>query len=118
MIRCNILTLVRCNITTLALQQAQRKLSKNLEISYNNVIYQIQTKAPGYSMRGAYVTVCESPKEVILLYKNKPQPYKTFDKNNRPKQAVASKDINSHVDKRKIGRKPKPDHPWYSGLAS
>ncbi|MCX7122123.1 MAG: ISNCY family transposase [Gammaproteobacteria bacterium] len=98
--------------------QAQRKLSKNLEISYNNVIYQILTKAPGYSMRGAYVTVCESPSQVVLLYKNKPQPYKTFDKNNRPKQAVSGKDINAHFDKRTIGRKPKSDHPWYSGLAS
>lgn len=32
----------------------------NLEISYNNVIYQVITKAPGYNMRGAEVTVCES----------------------------------------------------------
>jgi hypothetical protein len=98
--------------------QAQRKLSKNLEISYNNVIYQIQTKSPGYSMRGAYITVCESPSQVILLYKNKPQPYQIFNKNNRPTQAVSGKDLNAHFDKRTIGRKPKPDHPWYSGLAS
>lgn len=98
--------------------QAQRKLSKNLEISYNNVIYQIQTKSPGYTMRGACLTVCESPNQVILLYKNKSLPYKTFDKNNRPGQALDSKNINAHIDKRTIGRKPKPDHPWYSGLAS
>ena len=98
--------------------QVERKLSKNLEISYKNVIYQIQTKSPGYSMRGASLTVCESPTQVILLYKNKPQPYKTFNKNNRPKEVVASKDINAHVDKRTIGRKQKQNHPWYSRLAS
>lgn len=98
--------------------QVQRKLSKNLELSYKNVIYQIQTKSPGYTMRGASVTVCESPSQVILLYKNKPQPYKTFDKNNRPKQVLDSKDLNAHLDKRTIGRKPRPDHPWCRGFAS
>jgi transposase len=98
--------------------QTQRKLSKNLELSYKNVIYQIQTKSPGYMMRGAFVTVCESPSQVILLYKNKPQPYKTFDKNNRPKQVLDSKDLNAHLDKRTIGRKPRPDHPWCRGFAS
>ncbi len=98
--------------------QVQRKLSKNLELSYKNVIYQIQTKTPGYSMRGASITVCESPSQIILLYKNKAQPYKTFDKHNRPKQPVAGKDINVHLDKRTIGRKPRPDHPWCKGFAS
>ncbi len=98
--------------------QAERKLSKNLEISYKNVIYQIQTKSPGYSMRGASLTVCESPTQVILLYKNKPQPYKTFNKNNRPKEVITSKDINAHVDKRTVGQKPKSNHPWRNRLAS
>ena len=92
--------------------QAQRRLSINLELSYKNVIYQIQTKAPGYSMRGAAVTVCERPGEVILLYKGKPQPYQTFDKNNRPKEAVASKDLNRYLDTNKMRRTPKPNHPW------
>jgi hypothetical protein len=98
--------------------QSQRKLSKNLEISYNNILYQVITKAPGYSMRGAEVTVCESGSQITLLYKNKVLSYKTFDKQNRPKQAVASKDLNTYIDKRKIinkSRKPKPNHPWYSG---
>ena len=90
------------------------KSYKQLPINF----YQIQTKSPGYSMRGASLTVCESPTQVILLYKNKPQPYKTFNKNNRPKEVVASKDINAHVDKRTIGRKQKQNHPWYSRLAS
>ncbi len=92
--------------------QAQRRLSINLEISYKNVIYQIQTKAPGYSMRGAAITVCERPDGIILLYKGKSQPYKTFDKNNRPKEAVSSKDLNRYLDTSKTRRIPKPDHPW------
>jgi hypothetical protein len=69
-------------------------------------------------MRGAYVTVCESPDQVILLYKNKPQPYKTFDKNNKPQEAVSGKDVNARIDKRTISKKPRPDHPRYGNIAS
>jgi len=92
--------------------QIKRKLTKNLELSYKNILYQVQTKTPNYSMRGAYVTVCETPQEVTLLYKGKRLPYKTFDKHNQPKEALSSKEINLHFDKRTIGRKVKPNHPW------
>ena len=91
---------------------SQRKLSKNLEISYKNVIYQIQSKAPGYRMRGGLVTVCERVDEIILLYNNQRLTYTTFDKCNRPKQAVASKDLNAYVDTSKMRRKVNPNHPW------
>jgi len=93
--------------------QYQRKLTKNLEISYKNVIYQVQTQSPSYRMRGAYITVCERLHEVILLYNNKRLDYKTFDKHNRPKQPVSAKELNPHFDQRKISRKskPKPNHP-------
>ena len=98
--------------------QYQRKLTKNLEISYKNVIYQIQTKSPSYGMRGAHITVCERPHEVILFYNNKRLDYTTFDKRNRPKQPVSAKELNTHLNKRKISRKPKPNHPWYNGFAT
>ena len=35
----------------------RRTLSKNLTLSYNNVIYQIKTKRPRYTMRQAHVEV-------------------------------------------------------------
>ena len=92
--------------------QNQRKLSKNLELSYKNVIYQIPIKTPGYSMRGGQVTVCERADEIILLYNNKRLAYRTFDKCNRPKQAVAGKDLNAYIDTSKMRRKVKPNHPW------
>jgi hypothetical protein len=92
--------------------QNQRKLTKNLEISYKNIIYQVQTKTPGYSMRGGQVTVCERAGEITLFYKNKRLAYTTFDKCNRPKQAMASKDLNAYVDTSKMRRTVKPNHPW------
>lgn len=38
----------------------RRTLSKNLTISYDNVIYQIETKRAAYTMRGAHVEVRET----------------------------------------------------------
>ena len=55
-------------------QQHLRTISKNLEVSYNNVIYQIQSKVPGYTMRGAKLIVSERGKEITLLYKDKSLP--------------------------------------------
>ena len=91
-------------------QQQQRIISKNLEISYNNVIYQIQSKKPGYTMRGAKLIVSERGPEITLLYKGKSLPYKTLDKSNKPPAAVSSKQLDSP---RKISQaKPAADHPW------
>ena len=38
----------------------RRTLSKNLTLSYNNVIYQIKTKRAAYTMRQAHVEVRET----------------------------------------------------------
>jgi hypothetical protein len=45
----------------------RRTLSKNLTISFNNVIYQIETKRAAYTMRGAQVEVRESSAGVITI---------------------------------------------------
>jgi len=50
----------------------RRTLSKNLTLSYNNVIYQIQTKRAAYTMRNAHVEVREtSTGEVTIEYKGR-----------------------------------------------
>lgn len=100
-------------------RQEVRKLSKNLEISYGNVIYQIITKRPGYAMRGASITVCETENTITLLYKGRCLDYKVFDKGrHQQKHAVSGKDLNAYfdqrIDKRAYGggRKAKSSHPW------
>lgn len=90
--------------------QTTRKLSKNLELSYDNVIYQIQLKTPGYNMRGAKVTVIERQGKVTLLYKGKSLVYKTFDKANRPTPIVTAKEI--EVPRRAFKPMPTEQHPW------
>jgi len=94
--------------------QEERILSKNLELSYKNVIYQIIHKGQGYAMRRARVTVCENKeKEVKLLYKNKLLAYKILDKKNQREDAVSAKEINQKVDRRYRGHKPNQNHPWH-----
>ena len=91
-------------------QQHQRQLSKNLELSYENVIYQIQTDTPGYNMRGGSVTVCDKKGKITLLYKGKVLPYKTFDKCNRPAKIMDSKEIARSP--KKVYQKPGKNHAW------
>lgn len=97
-------------------QQHPRKVSKNLELSYQHVIYQIQTETPSYTLRGSQVTVCDKKGEITLLYKGKTLKYKTFNKNNRPAQVVTSKELNHVQHKLTPSTKPKANHPWRRGF--
>src|SRR6476619_1240437 len=57
----------------------RRTLSKNLTLSYNNVIYQIKTKRAAYTMRGAHVEVREnSSGEIVIEYKQRPLEYTIY----------------------------------------
>ena len=57
----------------------RRTLSKNLTLSYNNVIYQIKTKRPLYTMRGAQVEVRENSNgEIAIEYKQRPLAYTIY----------------------------------------
>jgi len=88
-------------------EQEQRKISKNLEVKYQNKIYQIQSDKPSYTMRNSMVTVVSCEDDIILLYKGKSLRYQVFDKNNRPAKVVTKKEMSG----RKIS-KPAKSHPW------
>jgi transposase len=98
------------NLDLILTRQKTRFLSKNLTVQFNKIIYQIQSDRPGYAMRKAQVTVCENAKGVVtILYKNKPLPYTTYQKQSRQAEIVDTKRIN------KVIQPPKPpakDHPW------
>jgi hypothetical protein len=92
--------------------QVERQISKQLEVSFENKIYQIQTNSPGYNMRISKLTVCKTKDKVVLIYKGKILEYKIFDKKNRPTKIVDSKSLNKLMDSRKKAHKPKANHPW------
>ena len=90
--------------------QETRTLSKNLTIQFKHVIYQIQSKRPGYALRNAKVTVCENAKgEVTILYKNKPLSYTIYHKSPRQAEVVDTKSLNDQI---KTPKSPAANHPW------
>jgi transposase len=57
----------------------RRTLSKNLTLSYNNVIYQIKTRRSAYTMRQAHVEVREKHTgEITIEYKQRPLDYTIY----------------------------------------
>jgi len=90
--------------------QETRTLSKNLTLQYKKVIYQIQSKRPGYAMRHAKVTVCENQKgEIEILYKGRSLPFNIFQKQERQAEEVTSKSLDKALKK---VWKPPENHPW------
>jgi hypothetical protein len=73
-------------------------LSKNLTIQFKHVIYQIQSKRPGYALRNAKVTVCENDQgEVTILYNNKPLSCTIYHKSPRQADVVDTKSLDRQL---------------------
>jgi len=99
-------------------EQYTRKISKNLEVSFQNKVYRIQTQAPSYTMRRSSLTVCVDDKNnITLLYKGKKLSYTVHEKQKKVSKVASSKEINSLVeslkgDGRTQGHRPADNHPW------
>jgi hypothetical protein len=92
--------------------QYERKLSKNLELSYDNTIYQIKTNKPGYGLRHATITVCENLSGAItLLYKGRVLDYVCHKKQKRSPEIVSAKQLESKLEQIKKYI-PGANHPW------
>jgi hypothetical protein len=96
--------------------QDKRTLSKNLEMSYENVIYQIQVEGKGYRLQHAKITVCENLSgAVTLLYRGVPLDYKCYNKHKRAPAIVDTKGLNTQLDRvtRSASVQPvRAEHPW------
>ena len=94
----------------------ERKLTKNLELSYNNMIYQIKTKTKGYRLRYATVTVCEDLNGVVtLVHSGKVLDYHCHARAKHNPEIVDAKQLALKVESIKPERKPfkpAPNHPW------
>jgi transposase len=95
--------------------QEDRSLSNNLTIQYKNVVYQIQTKRPVYSLRKTPVKVCEDSHGAIsLFHKNQLLPYTIFNKQERQAQVVPSKSISIELQNQSHAHVPASNHPWHT----
>ena len=96
--------------------QSQRKLSKNLEISFENTIYQIIINGKGRRLQPGLLTVCEMLNGEIHLLTSTGErlSYKTFNVRSRS-AAIDDKSLNAHINQliqQKQAKKPAADHPW------
>jgi transposase len=97
----------------------RRTLSKNLTLSYNNVIYQINSKRPAYTMRGAHVEVREKHSgELTIEYKQRSLEYTIYGEHEQQQGKVVEAKLLQKVAacaaaRPKQKRKAVPlSHPW------
>lgn len=77
---------------------SSRKLSKNLELSYNSVIYQVQVKGEDYALPHAQVSIHEQLHgQVSLHYKGRVLSYTTYQKHKRTATIVSAKEPNKKI---------------------
>jgi hypothetical protein len=96
----------------------RRTLSKNLTLSYNNVIYQIKTKRSAYTMRQAQVEVRERHTgELTIEYKQLPLAYTIYSKQEQQQGKVIESKLLQPAAARAAARPkqepgPVPSNPW------
>lgn len=79
--------------------QTTRTVSKNLELSYDNTIYQIQVTGQGYTLRHAKIMVCKDLNGAIsLVYKNRKLNHKCYRKQKHNGAIVDTKAINQRIE--------------------
>lgn len=95
--------------------QEERTLSKNLELSYYNLIYQICGVGVGHRLQHKKVMVCEDLNgRITLLQEGRRLEYKTISKQERAAKVVPLKQLDEALDHRGMHphRLPSADHPW------
>ena len=79
--------------------QDTRKVSKNLEVYYKNIVYQLNTKYPN-TIKKQNVLICESfdKKDIKLFYKDEDISYQKYERARKILETQSSKTINSVLD--------------------
>lgn len=99
-------------------RQTYRTLSKNLECSHDNVIYQIKAQDRKRRLQNKKVKICEHRSgEVTIFYDNQKLSFTRLDSSLKKTDIVADdKTINRIVDdiviKQQKINKPAANHPW------
>jgi len=104
----------------------QRKLSKDLVVSFQRQRYLLQTGGrPRYALRGQPVTVVVYPDQrVEMLYGREVLDMKVLDPAQTVPEAVDEKTLNARVDQAVwrcgVPKRPAADHPWrrWSGASN
>ena len=96
--------------------QYERKLSKQLEVSYENRVFQVQEVGHGYRLRHKVVTICENMEGSIqILSGEKKLKFNEYKKQQRAPEIIDSKGLKKKIDllKERAKKAPAPvNHPW------
>lgn len=91
----------------------QRKITKNLEIQYNNKIYQITSEKASRRLLNAYVTVLEGLNgKIDIEYQGRKLLFKLFSEQEVNGEVVTSKEIDRFLSRSHKHVKPSIHHPW------
>lgn len=100
------------DLSEILCEKYTRKVSKNLEFQFDNIIYQIKLTKPPNSLIGASVTVIRKlNKEIIVKYKGAPLSVIEYFKQPHNGNVVSSKEIERFLkvkNKTEVSRY----HPW------
>lgn len=95
--------------------QTERTISKQLEVSYKNRLFQIEHAGKGYRLQNKKVMVCESLDGAIhLLLAGTALPFKEHTQAKKAPSVVDGKTLNPVMDAmiEKKAHKPAENHPW------
>jgi transposase len=95
--------------------KSTRKVSKQLEVQYEHLTYQLHVPKNSLALRGVHVHVHKTMQgEVSIIYREKKIPFTTLDvlqQNNL--KSMSKKEVNVHLNKKtSIPHKPSNNHPW------
>lgn len=95
--------------------QEERTTTKNLELTYGEFIFQINTAHENRRLQHKKIMVCEHLNgEVTLLHNSHKLDYTTLKRQRRIAQVIPLKQVDEIIDGRSRGQgtTPSPDHPW------
>ncbi len=101
-----------CDLSTVFCFKHNRKITKNLELQYNNTIYQITLKTSSTTLRGAEVQVLEKlDGSILITHKGKQLPFQKYGAQTSNGEEITAKEIERFL-KEKKRQKPSYTHPW------
>jgi hypothetical protein len=99
--------------------QSKRKLSKNLETSFENTIYQVLNEGKGRRLQKSIVTVCQllNGETHLLSSTGNQLDYKTLNVRTKDTGTLDDKSLNARIEtliEHRKAIKPSEQHPWRS----
>jgi hypothetical protein len=93
-----------------------RRLSKNLTLQYNNIIYQVLADRKEYQLRRAEVTVLETKDgKVMIEHKGRPLTVMPYHKMQARAEVISAKELMNSLAKKRKPYRPGRYHPWKRG---